>query len=355
MVYFVYERKIKGADSAPLTGTARGANMAEKKKEKRIRSLYIDSEKDDQLSKIAKQSGTSLSNAATKILNDKLDELNDRESILPTIIVFSNFKGGVAKTTSVKEVGYNLSKRGYKVLLIDLDGQSNLSSSFEVYDPKELDGYISDVILADGNGKRRKLSDVIISTDYENLDLAPANLSFASADNKIRSQEGGAIDRRLLYAIQDLTTEAAYDYIIIDCPPTTDSVVQNAIMALQAGNSRSMIIVPINSDTQAIDGLDRTAELVDTVCLDNRLSKPQVIALWTNARTNEVLYQVTKADFENTHDNFPQFETVITASTKVGQARILQKTATEHARGEKVAVCYKNVTDEIVKLTAAQI
>lgn len=322
--------------------------MAKSSSPKKSRSIYLDPSTDSKLVEIANESGTSVTNVVKEFLDEKVNQVNQNDSILPTILVFSNFKGGVSKTTSVKEVGYNLSTEGYNVLLIDLDGQSNLSSSFSVYDSRNLPGYISDVILADANGNRKELVDVITHTEWENLDLVPANLSFAAADNKIRSQEGGAIDRRLLYAIQDMLKVTSYDYIIIDCPPTADSVVQNAILAIQAGSSKSMIIVPVNADVQAIEGMNRTLELVDTISQDNRLSKPRVMVLWTQADERTNLFRDLYAEFKEVYPKLPVFNTVITASSKVGEARGALEPLSKYARGLKPTQRYQLLTQEIL-------
>jgi chromosome partitioning protein len=310
------------------------------------------------LVEIANENGVSIGNVVKELLEEKQSQTNDGKSTMPTILVFSNFKGGVSKTTSVKEIGYILSTKGFKTLLIDLDGQSNLSSSFEVYDPQRLKGYIADVILADAFGKRKDLYDVILHTEYENLDLVPANLAFAAADNKIRSQEGGAIDRRLLYAIQDMykaqreATDEPYDYILIDCPPTADSVVQNAILSLQAGSPCSMIVVPVNPDVQAIDGMDRTLDLVDILTSDNRLPKPKVMVLWTQSTERTTVFRELYREFtQKTHPNIPVFKSIITSSAKVGEARSALEPLFKYEPTVRPAQRYLDVTNEILLMT----
>ena len=321
---------------------------SKKSEAKKGRSIYLDKSTDKKLVEIANETGTSIGNVVKELIDEKESKQKSTDQSLPQIIIFSNFKGGVSKTSSVREVAYNLSTDGYKVLLIDLDGQSNLSSSFKVYHPRNLPGYISDVILANSEGDRKGLEDVLIETEWQNVDLVAANLTFAAADNKIRSQEGGAIDRRLLYAIEDFIPEHPYDFILIDCPPTADSVVQNAILALQAGNSQSMVIIPLNPDVQAFDGMDITLQLIDTISQDNRLPKPKVKVLWTQAKTNTVLF---KQLFEELKEDYPKlsvFMTVIPNSTKVGEARALQQPVTSYAKRSQPALRYRLLTEEIL-------
>lgn len=329
--------------------------MSKPKQERKNRAMYIKKETDEELSEIAHKRGVSIGKVVDELVNSQTGKEGRQNE--PTILVFSNFKGGVSKTTSVKEVGYNLCMEGYKVLLIDLDGQSNLSSSFAEYDPKTMPGYISDVILADSRGNRKKLEEVITHTKWPGLDLVPANLSFAAADNKIRSQEGGAIDRRLLYAIQDLLAETSYDFILIDCPPTADSVVQNAILALQAGNRRSMIIIPVNPDVQALEGMKRTIDIVETISQDNRLTRPSIMVLWTRVDERTNLYKFLRAEFrEDNGENgkLGEFNIAITTSSKVGEARSLMEPLEVYAPESRPAERYRLLTDEILKITGSR-
>lgn len=325
--------------------------MTEKKRQRKNISVYVDQSTGTKLKEMASKQGASVTKMVEEIVTEKITKSEDRDKSLPTILVFSNFKGGVSKTTSVREVAYNLSDSGYKVLVIDLDGQSNLSASFQSYDARNLPGYITDVILADSTGTRKSLSEVIARTEYENLDLVPANLTFAAADNKIRSQEGGAIDKRLYYAIDDLVKETDYDYILIDCPPTADSVVSNAVLSLSAGNSKSMVIIPVNADVQAIDGLSRTIELVDTITNDNRIPHPKIMVLWTQIAERTILFKTLHEEFKEDFSSLGEFKTIITSSTKVGEARAMRQPLQVYNSRTSPAERYRKLTKEILEIT----
>ena len=86
-----------------------------------------------------------------------------------------NIKGGVAKTTSTANLGAVLSQEGKKVLLIDLDPQSNLTKLFKAYSMDDLT--ISDVLL----DKDLDITKVIKHTDFENIDILPSNVTLAFA------------------------------------------------------------------------------------------------------------------------------------------------------------------------------
>lgn len=116
---------------------------------------------------------------------------------------------------------------GYKVLVIDMDGQGNVSQSLRVYDPRSEEACIADVLYqTTPNGQRKTLRDVMKPTDYNNVFCVPSNFRFADADTRLKAEIAGGVDTRLCYAIEDLVEEMAkegddrFDYIIIDCRTT---------------------------------------------------------------------------------------------------------------------------------------
>ena len=122
-----------------------------------------------------------------------------------------NIKGGVAKTTSTANLGAVLSQEGKKVLLIDLDTQSNLTKLFKAYSMDDLT--ISDVLL----DKDLDITKVIKHTDFENIDILPSNVTLAFAERKILLDVSRNQQNRLAKAFKEYPE--GYDYCIIDCPP----------------------------------------------------------------------------------------------------------------------------------------
>ena len=90
-----------------------------------------------------------------------------------------NIKGGVAKTTSTANFGACLKERGNKVLLVDLDPQSNLTKLFKAYSME--DASVADILL----DKNLNIKNVIKKTDFDNIDIIPSNVTLAFAERKI--------------------------------------------------------------------------------------------------------------------------------------------------------------------------
>lgn len=187
-----------------------------------------------------------------------------------------NFKGGVGKTTVTANIASELAFRGKKVLVIDLDPQTNLTFSFldvldwEKYDEnkKTIKHWYDDYL---DNDKDTNLSSLIItpskiSTQLKSfgskgkLDIISSHLELINVDLELATRLGGNTDRtirsnflrlltRLRNGIKEL--DGKYDVIIIDCPPNFNIVTQNAIIA------SDLYLVPAKADYLSTLGIDQ--------------------------------------------------------------------------------------------------
>lgn len=162
-----------------------------------------------------------------------------------------NIKGGVAKTTSTVNLAAILASEGNKVLVVDVDAQSNSTIAFKNYDIDELS--VSDVLLH----KEMNIFDVIKETEYENIEILPANISLAFTEKKILLDVTRNQQNRLKKALEQV--EDKYDYCIIDCPPSLNMITINALVASDE------VIVPIKIDKFALDGLEYLLESIEEI------------------------------------------------------------------------------------------
>ena len=150
------------------------------------------------------------------------------------IISIINQNGGVGKTTTVINLAAGLAMRGKKILVIDLDPQGNATTGLGLSNTTSSDQTIYNVL----NGNK-KISEVIQSTRFENLDLISSNVDLSGLEVET------ADDSRRAFKLKDELTlilnksEPTYDYIIIDCPPSLSLL---TIMALVASNA---LVVPL--------------------------------------------------------------------------------------------------------------
>ena len=159
------------------------------------------------------------------------------------IISISNQKGGIAKTTTTQAMGLGLQKLGYKVLLIDLDGQSSLCKVMgaetnipTIYDVMRNKVDINEVVQS-------KLSTDMISS---NKLLSAADMEFTQPGREYILKK----------ALSKLNQK--YDFIIIDTPPALGILTINALTAAD------QVIIPLEADILSIDGM---AQLVSTITL----------------------------------------------------------------------------------------
>ena len=132
------------------------------------------------------------------------------------IIAVANHKGGVGKTTTVASLGSILSKRGYRVLLVDLDAQANLTTSLTNFSEGE-------TIYEAMTGKTAELPVIEVN---ENLRLVPASLTLAMVDVELSTAM--ARESILKDVLERANVSENYDFVLLDCPPSLGLMTLNA-------------------------------------------------------------------------------------------------------------------------------
>jgi chromosome partitioning protein len=171
------------------------------------------------------------------------------------VISLLNHKGGVGKTTSTISIGAALVKLGKRVLLLDLDPQANLTLSLGISRQKHT---IYEALRGEG-----ELAPVNVK---ENLDVIPSTLDLSGAEMELINEAGREFILRELF--EPLQTE--YDYILIDCPPSL------GLLTLNALTSSDHVIIPLQTEFLALQGLTKIKQVVDKVRF--RLNKKLTIA-----------------------------------------------------------------------------
>lgn len=165
------------------------------------------------------------------------------------IVSFSNQKGGVGKTTTCVNMAAYLATFGKKVLLVDIDPQGNATTGLG-FSKSSLKKSVYSVLIDD-----EKVSDNLLKTEIENLDLLPSNIDLAGAEVELVYKK--TREKVLKNALAEV--RANYDYIMIDCPPSLGLLTINALAAADT------VIIPIQSEYYALEGLSQLMNSISLV------------------------------------------------------------------------------------------
>jgi chromosome partitioning protein len=176
------------------------------------------------------------------------------------ILATYNIKGGVGKTSTAVNLAYLAARDGYRVLLWDLDPQAAASFLFRIR-PR-----------VKGGGKglirgTRPVEDAIKGTDFDGLDLLPADFTYRNLDLMLDSAKNPA--RRLASLLAPLRGE--YDVIILDCPPSISLLSESVLHAAD------LLLVPLIPTTLSVRTLDQLTEFIGG--FDGR--KPEILAFFS--------------------------------------------------------------------------
>ncbi len=176
-------------------------------------------------------------------------------------LTIANQKGGVGKTSLAVNTAYTLARMGYKTLLVDLDSQANATMLMGIAgDDLSILGerrqYIGEVLIG-----RKALDDVLISTDYENLSLAPSHIMLALAEDKLKASMGNDAPLALRKALAGV--KERFDFCVVDCAPSLSLL---TVCGLIAGNR---VLIPVLTEPHALAAVYYLLRTVESARMTN--------------------------------------------------------------------------------------
>ncbi len=247
------------------------------------------------------------------------------------IIAVVNQKGGVGKTTTSVNLAAALAQQGKFVLLVDLDPQANATSGLGI-DHRNLEHGIYDVIIGD-----KGLHHVIQDTAHDGYRVAPATAGLSGANIELVDVE----DREFqLYKVL-MEVRHAYDYIVIDCPPSLGLLTINGLVAADK------VLIPVQAEYYALEGL---GQLLHTINLVKDNLKPELEVLGAILTMYDTRNRLSQDVFEELYRHFPNtiFRSIIPRTVRLAEAPSFGKTIFHYEPSGKGAKAYRRLCREVI-------
>ncbi len=253
-------------------------------------------------------------------------------------ICFTNNKGGSGKSTTCSNVGAAMARKGKKVLLVDGDMQLNLSLSF-FSEEEVLKMAAGEKNLYHAIGKQQDLTDYIVPTAYDNLDLIPSSTQMSSIEYELFTKwQREFILKKCLQKIKD---SGVYDYILIDAPPTLGGWVMNILCA------SDKVLVPVEASPWGMFGLANMFDFLNEV----KEIAPDLDVLGiviTKADTRKNYFKQTLEVFHDMKD-IQLLESYIRVDSSIEWAQDSSAPVVEFKKSSRSAKEYTALAEEVME------
>ncbi len=258
-----------------------------------------------------------------------------------SIIVIANQKGGCGKTTTCINLSTALAKMGLKVLIIDLDAQAQASLGVGI-NTDELKYSVYDVMV-----KNLELESVIVPTNIQNLDIAPACSMLTGAQLEMASLLGREWILRTSINKMINTGTRNYDYIIMDCSPSLNLTTINGLASAQ------FILIPAQTHYFSLEGMK---ELLSTIKIVKERLNPQLQILGILPTLYDIRTRISRVILNQMRKHFKDkvFKTVIHTNIKLVEAQVHQQSIYEFAPNSNGVRDYLALSEEVVARTCPE-
>lgn len=248
------------------------------------------------------------------------------------VIAISNQKGGVGKTTTAINLSACLAEKGKKVLVVDIDPQGNTTSGLGI-NKNELETTVYDIMI-----NFATIWEAMTPSVVEGLTVIPSSRDLAGAEIELI----GVKDREFILKKEVDKIRDKYDFILIDCPPSLNTLTVNAM------TTADTVLVPIQCEYYALEGLSELMYTIDLVKsrLNPILEIEGVVFTMYDARTCLSLQVV-----ENVKDNLKQnvYKTIIPRNVRLAEAPSHGLPINLYEPKSAGAEGYRSLADEVIE------
>ena len=258
--------------------------------------------------------------------------------IMGKIYMIGSQKGGVGKTTTVRNLAFCLQKMGKKVLAVDFDSQANLTTCFGIENTGELENTIGHLMMAEIEDTKLPPPKRYIRTKEE-IDFIPSSIYLSVVDAKLRLEMGA---EKMLSGLLEPLRER-YDYILIDTCPSLGTLTINALAAADD------VIITVNPQLLAMMGLQDFLRTVMKIKrrINTKLGIAGILLTMGESRT-----KLCKLLTEQVTDSFQEqiriFNTKIPNTVKVGESIYYSMPIGQYSLKSSASIAYWQFAKELV-------
>lgn len=245
-------------------------------------------------------------------------------------IAVANQKGGVGKTATVVNLGAALAQRGLSVLLLDADPQANTTTTVGADENPGVGLY--DLMMND----ETQCEDVTVSTGQKNLFVIPSDIALARAEVEIA--QGSQRNTRLARKLSD---DMAYDYVLIDTPPSLGFLTLNGL------STADEVLIPVQASYLAMEGLKRLLETIEAV-RDHENPDLTMCGLLLTMYDRRTIHAAEVEERLRDHFGHQVFDTVIYRSVDFDYATVAKEPLVLHDTRSRGAVAYRKLAQEVI-------
>jgi len=251
------------------------------------------------------------------------------------IIAVANQKGGVGKTDLTVNISCMLAAAEKRVLLVDMDPQANATDY--LVDPETARGKTTADLLLDDSVT---LDDVLVRDCRENLDVAPAHPDLSAC--QVRLANDVDMQFKLKKKLKGVREARAYDYVLIDTPPSLGLLTVNTLTAAD------YVLIPVQSQYLAMDGVVHILDTVRKLREDINPGLTVLGAVLTMYDRRTLLSREVEAKVRSGFTDGRVFSTVIPVNVRLAEAPSYHKSILEYDPDSNGAKAYEKLTEEIL-------
>ena len=255
-----------------------------------------------------------------------------------TVIVVTNQKGGVGKSTTCENLGIGLAMEGKKVLLVDTDPQGSLTISMGWQQPDELPTTLSTLMQKAMNDQPIQPGEGILH-HAEGVDLIPANIELAGLEVALVNSMNR--EKMLKQVLESAKRE--YDYILLDCMPSLGMLTINALAAADT------TLIPVQAQYLSAKGREQLLQTVGKVRrqINPKLKIEGILLTMTDSRTNYGK-QIDTLIRQAYGSKIKVFDQTIPRSVRAAETSAAGKSIFQHDPKGKVAEAYQSLAREVL-------